>query len=194
MAISIKVKGERIPEPVERPPPGERRGTVLKERGHPLPDLRCYIRDDVLRSMVSRAREAGDFEVGGFYLGGLHHYEGRRYLDVTLQIPALKAESARAQLTFSNQAQKAFHEAVARAPAGHVVLGWYHTHPTYGVFLSSYDLFIHQNFFASDYLTAIVIDPWAEAPERDVGVFVWEDHGKGREVSQPYGLIVYGTE
>src|SRR2546423_14419673 len=102
MAISIKVKGERLPEPVDMPPPGERRGTVLKGKGQPLPDLRVYIRDDVLAAMEKRAQDAGDYEVGGFYLGGLHRYEGRRYVDITVQVPALKAESARAHLTFSN--------------------------------------------------------------------------------------------
>jgi proteasome lid subunit RPN8/RPN11 len=187
VAISIKVKGERIPEPTEMPPPGERRGTVLKEKGQPLPDLRCYVKDDVLKAMVARAKEAGDFEVGGFYLGGLHRYEGRRYVDIKLQIPALKAESARAHLTFSNDAQKAFHEAMEKEGGGNLVLGWYHTHPGYGVFLSGYDLFIHKNFYARDYHTAIVIDPYAEAPTRDVGVFTWEDG----EVSRPYGLITY---
>src|SRR5579872_1685775 len=190
MAISIKVKGEKLPEPVELPPPGERRGTVLKEKGQPLPALRVYIKEDVLKAMQQRAKDAGDFEVGGFYLGGLHHYEGRRYVDVTQQIPALKAESARAQLTFSNDAQKALHEAMEKQSAGKLVLGWYHTHPGYGVFLSGYDLFIHRNFYARDYHTAIVIDPYAESPVRDVGVFVWE----GEEVSRPYGLIVYGQE
>ncbi len=188
MAISIKVKGEKLPEPVELPPPGERRGTVLKDKGQPLPSMRVYIRENVLAEMAKRAKDAGDFEVGGFYLGGLHHYEGRRYVDITTQIPALKAESARAQLTFSNEAQKALHEAMDRQSAGKLVLGWYHTHPGYGVFLSGYDLFIHKNFYARDYHTAIVIDPYAEAPVRQVGVFVWENE----QVSRPYGLVVYG--
>jgi proteasome lid subunit RPN8/RPN11 len=190
MAISIKVKGERLPEPVEMPPPGERRGTVLREKGQPLPELRVYIRDDVLKAMHKRAREAGDYEVGGFYLGGLHRYEGRRYVDITVQVPAFKAESARAQLTFSNDAQKQFHEIMEKEHAGELVLGWYHTHPGYGVFLSSYDMFIHQNFYAREYHTAIVIDPHASGPVRDVGVFVWENS----KISRPYGLIVYGKE
>src|SRR5271165_3711153 len=109
MAISIKVKGEKLPEPVELPPPGERRGTVLKEKGQPLPSMRVYIKDDVLKGMQQRAKDAGDFEV-------------RRYVDVTAQVPALKAESARAQLTFSNEAQKALHEAMDRQSAGKLVL------------------------------------------------------------------------
>jgi proteasome lid subunit RPN8/RPN11 len=190
MAISIKVKGEKLPEPVELPPPGERRGTVLKSRGQPLPDLRVYIRDHVLAAMHKRAQDAGDYEVGGFYLGGLHRYEGRRYVDITVQVPALKAESARAQLTFSNEAQKALHEAIEKQHDNELVLGWYHTHPGYGVFLSGYDMFIQKNFYAREYHTAIVIDPHAGGPTRDIGVFVWEND----QVSRPYGLIVYGKD
>jgi proteasome lid subunit RPN8/RPN11 len=189
MAISIKVKGERLPDPVELAPPGERRGTVLKEKGQPLPEMRVYVLDTVLAAMVKRAKDGGDFEVGGFYLGGLHHYEGKRYVDIKVQIPALKAESARAHLTFTNDAQKTFHEAVEKEASGNLVLGWYHTHPGYGVFLSGYDLFIQRSFYTRAYHTAIVIDPYAEAPTRDVGVFVWEQE----EVSRPYGLVVYSA-
>jgi proteasome lid subunit RPN8/RPN11 len=136
--------------------------------------------------MVKRAKDGGDYEVGGFLLGGLHHYDGRRYVDITTQVPALKAESARAHLTFSNEAQKAFHETMEKDHPDALVLGWYHTHPGYGVFLSGYDQFIQRSFYAGDHHVAIVIDPHSD----EVGVFVWEQG----EISRPYALVVYGKE
>ena len=123
MEIKIKVKDKRPPDPTELAPPGERGGTQIVSLGDPKPPLPVYVRDDVLQAMVRRAKDAGDFEVGGFLLGGLHHHAGRRYVDVTTQVPALKAESARAHLTFSNDAQRAFHETVEREHAGALVLG-----------------------------------------------------------------------
>jgi proteasome lid subunit RPN8/RPN11 len=39
------------------------------------------------------------------------------------------------------------------------MVGWYHTHPDWGVFLSSMDMFICDNFF-NKLDVAYVIDPW----------------------------------
>ena len=39
------------------------------------------------------------------------------------------------------------------------IVGWIHTHPNFGIFLSEYDKFIQQNFFNEDYQVAYVIDP-----------------------------------
>jgi proteasome lid subunit RPN8/RPN11 len=39
------------------------------------------------------------------------------------------------------------------------IVGWYHTHPSFGIFLSSHDLFIHQKFFTRPDHIALVIDP-----------------------------------
>jgi hypothetical protein len=39
------------------------------------------------------------------------------------------------------------------------IVGWYHTHPDFGIFLSSHDLFIHRHFFAQQLQVAYVIDP-----------------------------------
>jgi hypothetical protein len=41
---------------------------------------------------------------------------------------------------------------------GGKVVGWIHTHPSYGIKLSDYDIFIQQNFFSNDYEVAYVVD------------------------------------
>lgn len=50
-----------------------------------------------------------------------------------------------------------------------VIVGWYHTHPGFGIFLSGMDLFIHQNFFTQIWHIAQVLDPVA----RTSGFFCW---------------------
>ncbi len=50
-----------------------------------------------------------------------------------------------------------------------VIVGWYHTHPGFGIFLSGMDLFIHQNFFTQIWHIAYVLDPRA----RSSGFFSW---------------------
>jgi proteasome lid subunit RPN8/RPN11 len=50
-----------------------------------------------------------------------------------------------------------------------VIVGWYHTHPGFGIFLSGMDLFIHQNFFTQIWHVAFVLDPRAQTS----GFFSW---------------------
>jgi hypothetical protein len=40
-----------------------------------------------------------------------------------------------------------------------VLVGWYHSHPNFGVFLSDHDQFIQKNFFKENGKITIVIDP-----------------------------------
>ena len=39
------------------------------------------------------------------------------------------------------------------------LVGWYHTHPRMGIFLSEYDTWLHRNFFPEPYQVALVIEP-----------------------------------
>src|SRR5436853_28456 len=51
------------------------------------------------------------------------------------------------------------------------ILGWYHTHPGYGLFLSDMVDFIHQSFFSRPWHTAFVYAPQANGG----GLFVWRN-------------------
>jgi proteasome lid subunit RPN8/RPN11 len=49
------------------------------------------------------------------------------------------------------------------------IVGWYHSHPGFGVFLSDHDTFIHRNFFSSPGQVAWVFDPHSD----EEGCFGW---------------------
>lgn len=187
MALQIKI-GERRRGPSERPPPGERRGTriVATEGSDPPRELPVYLARAALESMRARARAAGELEVGGFLVGGYHHYYGRRYVEVEVEVPALEARSARTHLTFDNETLREFHRTLDARHPGKLVVGWYHTHPGYGVFLSAHDLFIHERFYGAEHHVAVVVEPVAH----EVGVFVRE----GGRVAGPHALVVYEPE
>ncbi len=51
------------------------------------------------------------------------------------------------------------------------IVGWYHTHPGFGIFLSKHDTFIHENFFTASFQVAWVYDPHSE----EEGCFGWVD-------------------
>ncbi len=57
------------------------------------------------------------------------------------------------------------------SPPGERIVGWYHSHPGFGVFLSEHDTFIHRNFFSSPDHVAWVYDPHTD----EEGCFGWVD-------------------
>ncbi|MBI2481446.1 MAG: hypothetical protein HYV60_23240, partial [Planctomycetia bacterium] len=56
------------------------------------------------------------------------------------------------------------------------MVGWYHTHPDWGVFLSGMDMFICDNFFNKKLDVAFVIDPCRQ----DRGFFQWTGKAEQR--------------
>ncbi len=101
-------------------------------------------------------------EVGGFLLGAIQNGN----TSVVASIPALKAKSQQISLTFTHEVwDEALKTAAAEYP-GLSIVGWYHTHPSFGLFLSEYDIFIQKNFFSAPGQIALVIDPIA-------GDFAW---------------------
>jgi proteasome lid subunit RPN8/RPN11 len=189
--VEIRVTGTRGPDPTPLPPPGLREGTtILRPAKRPPPGLGVFIARSAMEGILTRAQQGGEREVGGFLLGGLHSYGGRRYVDISVQVPATTARGGRAHLTFSNDTLREFHATHAERHPGKVVLGWYHTHPGYGLFLSADDLFIQRGFYAADHHVALVVDPFA-GPKENTGVFVWD----GRDVTEAASdVVVYEQE
>jgi proteasome lid subunit RPN8/RPN11 len=107
-------------------------------------------------------------EVGGVLVGHLRPDGSPR---ITSIIPALEAEGARSRVTFTHEAWSAIHATLDRDHPGEEILGWYHSHPGFGIFLSEHDLFIHRNFFGRPEQIAIVVDPHAGTE----GLFVWRE-------------------
>src|SRR4051812_28892649 len=90
-----------------------------------------------------------DREVGGVLIGRSPRH-GTLPL-ITGAIPALKADEQRATLTFTQDAWEHVHRTLeAEYPEEDQIVGWYHSHPGFGIFLSDHDLFIHHNFFSGE--------------------------------------------
>jgi proteasome lid subunit RPN8/RPN11 len=74
-------------------------------------------------------------------------------------IPALSASAEQVTLTFTHDVWEDILKMARDQFPDLAIVGWYHTHPTFGIFLSEYDLFIQQNFFNNPGHFALVIDP-----------------------------------
>ncbi|CAM8619579.1 hypothetical protein [Candidatus Planktophila dulcis] len=96
-----------------------------------------------------------EVEVGGFLVGLVGEYETL----VSNAFPAQHSVGASTQLTFTHESWNALYEQLKNEPEGTTLVGWYHSHPNFGVFLSEHDKFIQSNFFKQDGNVTIVVDP-----------------------------------
>lgn len=92
-------------------------------------------------------------EVGGFLVG---HIEGAT-ARVTAVVRAKHSVGKSTQLTFTHDTWNSLHSEMNELDG--TLIGWYHSHPNFGVFLSEHDQFIQQNFFKQEGNITIVIDP-----------------------------------
>jgi proteasome lid subunit RPN8/RPN11 len=130
-----------------------------------LDDLRTDIRDQVYDHVFA----SDDIEVGGVLVGDI---DATGKAEVHGMIPALEADGARASVTFTHEAWQEIIEVQDRDfPDSPVIVGWYHSHPGFGIFLSEHDVFIQKNFFREPFQLAYVVDPQAETE----GIFGWRD-------------------
>jgi len=141
------------------------------------------IREAVLEAILEFSEQDLTRERGGFLLGAAYGEEPR-YVVIRHFHPALEAQGSLASLTFTHESWAALTREIETNFVGEEVVGWQHTHPGMGVFLSSYDLFIQRNFFAQPWQTALVVDPrrqefgffhWRSGEVRDCGFVCVED-------------------
>lgn len=116
-------------------------------------------------------------EVGGILVG--HVYESLEeemtFVVITDSIIGQFTVESAIQLNFTHETWIQIQEEKEKCYPDKEIVGWYHTHPNLGIFLSQQDLFIHENFFKEPWQVALVLDPVA----RKGGFFQWE---KGKKL------------
>jgi proteasome lid subunit RPN8/RPN11 len=129
------------------------------------------IEESAREAMHAHAEGTTSVEIGGVLVGDIDGETGDVF--VLAAIPAHRATSAVASLTFTHEAWDEVNEIMSRDFEGLRMVGWYHSHPRFGIFLSEYDVFIQKNFFSEEWQVAYVVDPVSHTS----GVFGWE-HGE----------------
>ena len=105
---------------------------------------------------------------------------------VAAAIEARFSEAKRASLTFTHETWQYIYEVMEQRYPGQKIVGWFHTHPGFGVFLSGHDMFIQKHFFDQPWQVAYVIDPVAQSR----GFFRWE----GGEVVPCEDFLILGRD
>src|SRR5215510_15248352 len=126
---------------------------------------RVTIEGEVLRQIRQHARSNSKTEVCGVLIGE----ESGGGLKVTARIAGLNAAQAGTYVTFTQDTWEHIYKIKDKDYPDQRIVGWYHSHPGFGVFLSEHDLFIQQNFFSNPQQVAWVYDPHTD----EEGCFGW---------------------
>ena len=140
-----------------------------------VPGLDGEVREHVYAHVFGNA----DREVGGVLIGRVAGHSAIPL--VTAAIAAASAAEGRAELTFTQDTWEHVHKVLARDFPYDQIVGWYHSHPGFGIFLSEHDLFIHRNFFSGTSQIALVVDPLKGVE----GVFGWQDEQVAKWYDRP---------
>jgi proteasome lid subunit RPN8/RPN11 len=134
-------------------------------------EFRVFIEEKAFDRAVTRGDADTTREIGGVLVGELLRDDAGPFLRVDATIDALHAEEKGAELTFTHATWEHIHKEMDATYAGKKIVGWYHTHPGFGIFLSDRDQFIQSSFFNLPFQIALVYDP----KSKEHGVFAWRD-------------------
>jgi proteasome lid subunit RPN8/RPN11 len=125
------------------------------------------IDNEVTRRIRQHARSHMTTEVCGVLIGDKRN----GVVEVRASIEASNAAQAGTHVTFTQDAWETIYRVKDESYPDQRIIGWYHSHPGFGVFLSEHDMFIQRNFFSSPDQVAWVYDPHTD----EEGCFGWID-------------------
>lgn len=173
----------REPMRLRRPDRDPRKTCIAYETPGP-DDLPIFLERQPADFIERHALRDTSVELGGILLGKecTDDETGEPFVLITEAIEARHYENTQASFTYTHESwEEISRERDQKFPDLDIV-GWYHTHPDFGVFLSSHDLFIHHHFFAQQLQVAYVVDPIRQTR----GFFQW----KNGQMQQVRGFFV----
>ena len=133
-------------------------------------DLHIFLREETLREMVIYSKSSATHELGGVMIGDFYRHRGIHWIEIAGYVKAAHYVNTSASFKFTVESWSAITREKERRFSDKPVVGWHHTHPRYGIFLSGMDLFIHTHFFNMPWQVAMVVDPVADT----MGFFQWK--------------------
>lgn len=154
----------------------------------------CYLEFGAFREMIDHCLEYADdrLEVMGFLIGDLYHRTGKTksdsnlYSDITRVIPGGDLNTSHVSVKFTDKTFSGIFEKLQKLDEEQIeykILGWYHSHPDLGCFISGTDIATINRNFKRSYNISIVVDP----VRKDIKIFKLKG-SKAVEV----GCLVYG--
>ncbi len=125
------------------------------------PGLSVFLTQRAFVRICAHAGSDLENEVGGWLVGKWREDRktGDPFIIVEASLPAPHTRHGSAYLTFTQDSQVALYQNFKERHPDKELLGWYHTHPRMGIFLSDYDTWLHNHFFPFPYQVALVVEP-----------------------------------
>lgn len=162
----------REPRRLRRPDRDRRFAVIAYEVPGPA-DLPIFLDRRPADAVERHALSDTNVELGGILLGKecIDDETGTPFVWVTESLQAKHYENTHASFTYTHESWEEITRERDRLHPDLDIVGWYHTHPDFGIFLSGMDLFIHQHFFAQPLQVALVVDPIRQTR----GFFQWRN-------------------
>ena len=140
------------------------------------PRLAVFVTQAAYGQVVAHAASGADQEVGGLLAGSwcMDADGAGQYILVETALPARFTRQSKVFLTFTQDSLVDLHAEMEEHFPDRQIVGWYHTHPRMGVFLSHYDTWMHANFFPEPWQVALVIEPHSDIG----GFFIRQEDGE----------------
>jgi proteasome lid subunit RPN8/RPN11 len=152
-----------------------------REDGAPFPgggqaapepgELRVAVDKKPYAEIIGHGVLEPDVEVCGVLVGRVGRDAHGDFVHVSDVIRGQAAKQEGAAVTFTHDTWNHIHREMDERFSDRRIVGWYHTHGGFGVFLSEMDTFVHENFFPEPTHVAYVYDPLAGSE----GFFVRRD-------------------
>ncbi|MDA7950999.1 MAG: Mov34/MPN/PAD-1 family protein [Pirellulaceae bacterium] len=133
-------------------------------------EIPVFIDFDTMQELELHAQSNRSVELGGVLLGQRKRDEnGNPFLLIEGSLRAKHYQATKGSFTFTHDTWQTITREKEHFAPNLEIVGWYHTHPGWGVFLSGMDRFICHNFFNNPLDLALVIDPC----QHERGIFQW---------------------
>ncbi len=151
-------------------------GLPCEGDGGETPVVRVFVTQRAYVRICAHAGSNLEKEVGGWLVGKWRQDQrtGENFIVVETALPARHTQQGSAFLTFTQDSQVALHEMLQDDYPDKELVGWFHTHPRMGVFLSEMDVWLHRNFFPEPWQVALVIEPYSTTG----GFFIRQSNGR----------------
>jgi proteasome lid subunit RPN8/RPN11 len=150
----------REPERRQRPDRDRRLACLAYEVPGPA-DLPIFLDKRAADAIERHALSDTSVELGGILLGKecVDQQTNQPFVWIAHALEAKHYANTQASFTYTHDSWEEITRHRDQKFPDFDIVGWYHTHPSFGIFLSHHDLFIHEHFFSQPLQVAYVVDP-----------------------------------
>jgi proteasome lid subunit RPN8/RPN11 len=148
-----------------------------------------YIYEDVLGKINVYCRST-KLEIFGYLVGKIQTWKEQTYIiieDLLFYMGAVHSDKYYFSQVEGTQGryEKKFQRILRKRKENLLRVGWWHSHPGFGCFLSNVDLITQQAIFPEPYQVALVVDP----VNRKIEFFTLDNNSKKKYKPVSYAII-----